>query len=654
MANFFDQFDEQQVATPEMHGGNFFDQFDEQAVQTPQPVRQQAVSTPQGSNLAAGLVAANTQLAQGLNTGAAEGQESHSRVIDAFTGKSRMTPEMEALPAIGEAPELNRLSTDAIRAGIGQLFGSEESQMKILQSMGARLSQDAKGNVIVSLPSGDYALNRPGLSPQDVTSFIANAAAYTPAVRGASILGAAAKSAATDTVLQGGVQAAGGQSVDPKQVALAAALGGGGKALEKGISATARAVQGEIAPEARAAIEFAEQNDVPLLTNDVRPAGTFTGRSAQALGEKIPLTGTGKLRRDQQAARTQLVDDFADRYAPPAPEEIVQSLQRTNSRVKNAAGQRLERINKDMAAVGTLQAAKALASIDQEIAKLGRLGGVADGQTINKLQAYRDELVNGADFEQLRNLRTQFRQDVKGDRVVWPNQSQASVNRVYAALTGDIDDAVKTNLGDKVVGRYRQANAAYANEAQLINNTRLKTILQKGELTPEVANSLLFSAKPSEVRQLYSALDQRGRNAARAAVIGKAYEKAGGSPDRFLGELNRLSKQTGILFKGQERQYVDGLKKYLSQTQRAARAGAVTPTGQELMQIAVPAGLFMGGVKGAAAGLSYGALARAYESKPVRNALLRLANTPAGSTAFDRHSQAVTRALTAALQAEKQ
>ncbi|MDI4740388.1 hypothetical protein MJN54_35475, partial [Salmonella enterica subsp. enterica serovar Kentucky] len=42
-----------------------------------------------------------------------------------------------------------------------------------IQGMGATLRQDEKGNTIVSLPSGDYALNKPGLSPQDLTSFLA-------------------------------------------------------------------------------------------------------------------------------------------------------------------------------------------------------------------------------------------------------------------------------------------------------------------------------------------------------------------------------------------------------------------------------------------------------------------------------------------------
>ncbi|CAI1537509.1 Uncharacterised protein [Serratia marcescens] len=411
-------------------------------------------------------------------------------------------------------------------------------------------------------------------------------------------------------------------------------------AVAKGIGRGVTAVRGEIAPEARQAVEFAEKNNAPLLTTDIAQPGTFAGRSAQALGEKIPVTGTGSVRRGQQEARSRLVQNYAQQFDAISPEEIVSSLQRQTNKVKQAAGQRLTEVNDAMQSVGVINPARSIAVIDKEIANLSRLGTASDAQTIGKLQTYRDELSKGADFGLLRDLRTQFRQDVKGDRVVWPNKSQAAVNRVYSSITDDINGAVSKNLGTRATYRYKQANAVYANEAQLVNNTRLKNVLQKGDLTPEVVNNLLFSNKPSEVRQLYGSLDSRGRNAARASVIGKAYEKSGGSPDKFLNEVNRLSSQTGILFKGSDRQYLNGLTKYLDQTRRASRAGAVTPTGQELFQIAVPAGIASDvvGTGGVATGvaLSYGALARVYESKVFRNSMLKLANTKAGTPAYER------------------
>jgi len=562
------------------------------------------------------------------------------------------------LKSLDSSPEANQLNSQALKLGFSQLFGSDSSQEKVLQGMGATLRKDEKGNTIVSLPSGDYALNKPGLSPQDVTSFIANALAYTPAARAPSIIGSMLKSAATDTAIQVANQVTGGDQYNPVQTAEAGVIGGIGKGAENLLSGTARAIAGKASPENQAAVDFANQNNLPLMTSDVVPPQTFTGRSAQAAAEKIPVVGTGSLRRDQQNARSQLIQDYANSFGQSSPDDIVQSLKNQVSKVKQAAGQRLSDVDSAMSSVGTIQPTQTLSAIDGAISNLSRLGKAADTQTISKLQSYRDELASGADFGLLRDFRTQFRQDVKGDRTSWPNKSEALVNRVYQAMTGDINKSVSDNLGPQAAYKYQQANAAYANQAQQVNSTRLKSILQKGDLTPEVANNLLFSSKPSEVKALYSSLDQAGRSSARAAVVGKAFEKSGGSPDKFLNELNRMSSQTGILFKGEDRQYLNGVTNYLDQTRRAARAGAVTPTGQELLQFGAPtaaaADLLHNGGVGTLSFGAFGLLSRAYESKPFRSAMIRLANTPKGSTAYDRHISNASQALTTIAQAGKQ
>lgn len=618
-----------------------------------------------------------------------------ANVKDMVTGESRMTPEMEKLQSVSDAPELSEFNKDAAKVAWAQMMGNQQDQEIMLRNLGAEISYDAKGNAIVTMPEmvkqmgwlpkhhadklaaeyggvaevdGDgntviklpprqYALNKPGLSPEDVASGAALAASYTPAGRAGGLVSAGLRAAGTDALIQGTTSYMGGTDIDPFQVGLSGVLGTGGKAFENIVGAAARAIKGKMSPEAAEAVKFADANNAPLMTTDAVQPGTFSGRSAQALAEKIPVTGTGALRRNQQEARSKLVQEYSESFAAPSPDEVVQSLQRQTSKVKQAAGKRISEVESAMQPVGTINPTQAITAIDNEMSRLARLGGAADTQTINKLQTYRDELVKGADFSLLRDLRTQFRQDVKGDRMVWPSQSQGAVNRVYDAMSKDINQSVSDNLGARVADRYRQANAAYAHEAQMVNNTRLKSVLQKGELTPEVANNLLFSNKKSEVQQLYRSLDSRGRNAARASVIGKAYEKSGGSPEKFLNEINRLSAQTGILFKGSEKQYLNGLKKYLEQTQRASRAGTVTPTGQELLQVGIPTGVAADvlGNGGAltAAFATYGGLARVYESKPIRNMMLRLANTPKGSTAYDRLISEISRTATAVMQGEK-
>lgn len=433
---------------------------------------------------------------------------------------------------------------------------------------------------------------------------------------------------------------------------LGVGLGAAANGVVKAAGAGYRALTGSMAPEAAQAVRFAEQNNVPLTTTDVIPPASRVGRAAQTTAENIPFVGTSGMRAAQQESRSQLVQNFANKFGEYNPAEVVNSLKSKTSGIKQAAGRRLEQVQSAMSGVN-IQPSRAIQQIDDEVSRLQKLGGVADNDTISKLQAYRDELAIGnVDLEQLSNLRSQFRMDVKGDRTVMPTRSDAAIQRVYRAMTGDIDSAIGQSLGNDVLRRYRQANAVYADEASKLQNTRLKNVLMKGDLTPEVVNNMLFSKNKSEIQSLYNSVGQAGRVQMRNGIIGKAMEKSGGSPDQFLRQLKIMSNQTGIAFKGEDAAYIRGLKNYLESTKQAARAGVSTPTGQQAVPLIMGFGAAANPIA-AAAGVSYGLIARMYESKAVRNAMLRLANTPRGSSAFEKAATDVAAAIKALSQGSK-
>ncbi|EAM6081180.1 lytic transglycosylase domain-containing protein [Salmonella enterica] len=436
-------------------------------------------------------------------------------------------------------------------------------------------------------------------------------------------------------------------------------LGGAINQLGRAAGAAYRGIRGTIAPEAQQAIQFANAADVPLHTTDVLQPNSRVGRMAQTTAENIPFAGTSTMRANQQEARSQLVDEFASRFGEYDPSIVVGSLKAKSSGIRRAAGNRLEQVQNAMAGVN-IQPSRAIQQIDNEIADLQKLGGAADNETISKLKVYRDELSRNAgasgpmamDLQQLSALRSQFRQDVKGERQALINRSEAAVNRVYNAMTGDIDSAIGQNLGNDTLRRYKQANAIYADEANKLQNTRLKNAIMKGDLTPEVVNNMLFSKNKSEVQNLYRSVGQAGRAQMRNGIIGKAMEKSGGSPDQFLRQVNLMSNQTGIAFKGRDAAYLKGIKNYLEATKRAGQAGVTTPTGQQT----IPFILGIGTVTNPAlvgVGGGYGLLARMYESEPARNAMLRLANTPRGSTAFEKALAEVERAVNSVAQGAK-
>ncbi|HEC5795156.1 TPA: lytic transglycosylase domain-containing protein [Salmonella enterica subsp. enterica serovar Weltevreden] len=429
-------------------------------------------------------------------------------------------------------------------------------------------------------------------------------------------------------------------------------LGGAINQLGRAAGAVYRGVRGAISPEAQQAIRFANSADVPLHTTDVLPPNSRVGRMAQTTAENIPFAGTSSMRANQQEARSQLVDEFASRFGEYDPSIVIGSLKAKTSGIRKAAGNRLEQVQSAMTGVN-IQPTRAIQQIDDEIGKLQKLGQVADTDTISKLQAYRNELAKGdVNLEQLSRLRTQFRMDVRGERTQMPPPAEAAVQRVYRAMTGDIDNSIGQNLGNDTLRRYKQANAVYADEASKLQNTRLKNVLMKGDLTPEVVNNMLFSKNKSEVQNLYRSVGQVGRAQMRNGIIGKAMEKSGGSPDQFLRQINLMSNQTGIAFKGRDAAYLKGIKNYLEATKRAGQAGVTTPTGQQT----IPFILGIGTVTNPAlvgVGGGYGLLARMYESEPARNAMLRLANTPRGSTAFEKALSDVERIVNSLAQGAK-
>ncbi|EBP0972960.1 injection protein [Salmonella enterica] len=625
------------------------------------PTPQDAQQTPADNSLASGYAQLATQQKEGLDRSAEQGAGLGAAMRDAVTGESRMTPEMERLQNVGSAPELNSLSTDALRAGWGQLFGSDASQEKILQSMGGKIRQDEKGNAIVTLPSGEYALNKPGLSPQDVTSFLANALAFTPAGRAGSVAGATLKSGATDLALQGVTQAAGGEDINPAQAAISAGLGVVLKGIENTASAVSRSTMGKIAPEKQSQIDFARQNNLPLMTTDVVPPETNIGKQARTLAERIPLAGTGGSRSAQQSARENLVKTFSDNVGGISDAQLYNSATKGQRQFIDAAGKRYDRIINSMGDT-PVDITNTVKSIDDQIAKLTRPGASQDRSAVSVLQQFKDDITSGPNNLQLaRENRTNLRKRFMAapdevDRDILQKASES----VYKAYTSDMKKAVANNLGPREAENMARVDRSWAKFNDMMGNTRVQKAIQSGKTTPEDVTKLIFSQSPAERSQLYRLLDDSGRQNARGAIVQRALDKATDasgnvSVEKFINEMHRNRKQAATFFRGEHGKYLDGVMKYLDSTREAATGAASPLTGQLMAGPAALASMLNPiAAKAVAAGAGVGLAGRAYESRLLRNAMLKLANTPKGSTAYDRAIRRVSETLSPIAQASSE
>lgn len=596
-------------------------------------------------------------------------------VGDIFTGADRETEQTQQLREITGAPELGGLSEfsweglkqlgsnftpEAFKAAGGLLTTSDpKEQMKIIQSNypNATFTPDNKGNVIVGLDSGEYVLNAPGVSTSDLTNFIGQALAFTPAGRAASIPAAVGKNALTQAAIEG-VGAATGGEFNGEEVALAGALGGAFKGAEDLAGGAYRLATGKMSDDAAKQIADIEAQGLQAKTTDLVEPKTLPGKMAAGLGDLNPLTAGTQVK--QQEGRQAAVDSFVEKFTP-SYDEIKSSITGKRKRIESAAVNAMDNAL-TKASGATVSKQNTVDAIEQEIKRLtelpnGQKRAVVDESAVNTLNDYLADVKSTTNVTDLRDLRTTFRDDLAPKFGEKSTRKDAAIKRVYGAMTRDMDDTVKSAVTPREFAQYKRGNAVYGREAEKLKKGRIKKVLQGGDdLSPEQIDRNLLS-KDSVVRgQLYSSLDNAGRDNARAAIIRKlANDSSNGgeiSVNRFLGKLSQNEDALNTFFKGRSRRELDGLRNALEATRSAQDAAINPPTGQRLAPFAVGASALADLGFTIASTLGGAAAYKAYQSKPVRNALLKLANTPKGSSAFEKALRDLNAALLPFAQAQ--
>jgi len=417
-------------------------------------------------------------------------------------------------------------------------------------------------------------------------------------------------------------------------------------------------VAGALSKPARSElVETAADAGIPVLTSDVLPPKTFAGKMAQETAEKIPVAGTGGMREAQQEMRERAVSDIAEKYGSFSYDAIINSLKAQKDKVKRAAGSVMSQTGQKLDEVGTIPISNTSAAVDdamQELSRPGILQSSEAGEEITNLIKTLQEAPQT--FTTLRENRTAFREIIKNadkaERSQLTSRAKGLLEKVGSAMKQDMDTFAKENLTPDEFGKWQKANTVYAQEAQKLTKSRLKNVLDKGDMNPESVQTMLFSRKPSEVKTLYDSLTKEGRENARSAIISKvvgdlARRRGGITPNTFVSEMKKQGIQTDTFFKGDEKRQLDGLLKALDATRRAQDAALTTPTGQQLIGGLSVTGLAIDPITTLTSAGTVGGLARLYESAPVRNALLRLAAAKEGSSEFDEALSVALRSLAA-------
>ena len=413
-------------------------------------------------------------------------------------------------------------------------------------------------------------------------------------------------------------------------------------------------------------IREAEAIGVPVMTTDVIPPTSFAGKWLQSVGEKIPFAGTGGLRAEQAGARAQAVRDILTEYgvdtAATASDDVMLSLlEQRKDMLTKYSGMKNEVIERLSA--GAVPVDNTLAAIDGEIAKLEALKSNKFAPVIEVLEDWQKAIVN-QDLRNIELLRKQVGLAFKADNLATVRDTgEQALKRIYGPLRQDMRDFIAMAGDRRDVTKWEIANKRLSEEANELSNNLFKQMLNKGEVTPEIIDRMIFSKKPSDVRQLYRNLTPEGRASAQIAILQRAARKALGverielsdlqtiSPEKFMSELRRLGPSVDVFFTGQDRQRVQGLLRALDLTRRAPQSVTMPKTGEQLALPVITAylGQLLGGSAGLVATGAVGGLARVYESKPVRDLLLKLPQTKRNS----EQELALAKRLVEAIRAEK-
>jgi hypothetical protein len=567
---------------------------------------------------------------------------------------------------------------DPIAAVQNYLFGTEtqplrEQVKRALTDLGVPEPETATERVIGAISEGAVG-----------------AGGSAALARGAErILTAGAQRVAGQLAAQPGTQAAAGGAGGGAAQVVAEAGGGSGAQLAAGLAGgvvggRAAGIRTEAPPAAvPAAVREAEDVGIRVMTTDVLQPTTFAGRWLQRTGEMIPGAGTGGPRAAQQQERIDASVDLLRNYgvteASAADNTIISNvakdlLARRGENLTKYTGMKAEVIERLSQPNTTVPVAKSVAKIDEEIARLNSISPTQFKPVIDRLITWRDDLTGtreinlpngqkqvvqqGQPLATIEVLRKQI-----GEAFADPSlasvrsEGEKVLSRIYAPLREDMADYIKANGQRRDFDKWNIANKQLASMAGELELGAMKAALAKGDTSPEVIRTMLFSAKPSDVKALYRGLSAEGKRNARTAVLQEAFNKVGGnfenlSPDQFKRQLIRLGSPIGVFFSGQDLKAVEGLTRALKMTEQAGRAGVSPPTGVQAVPVvgaAVLTDILGGAGAGIVGGATIGGIARLYESAPVRNILLKLPQVAKGS----QQEQELIKQLTVALRAEK-
>jgi hypothetical protein len=442
----------------------------------------------------------------------------------------------------------------------------------------------------------------------------------------------------------------------------------------QGVRTARRVANAPIAPEAEQILRAGQTRNVPVRTSDILPPQNFASRWMQSMYDKIPFVGGGQQRQAQQVLRQEAVQGLADEFGLQLDSigdlslDLVNSIKTENAaRLQRAAQQRKAATNV-LDPIGAVPINRSISTIDSLIAEQQRLGARAYTKLISDLEDIKSSLSLDPQTQQARNfsgikdIRSTVIDDLKAINRSDDPRHFGVYQRVKSAIDQDMVDFARNN--DRQAARdWLQSNRVFATELENVRRTELRRAFNSANTTPEKILPLLRGGVRSDLERLNRSMTPQGQRSARAAILYDALAESGyfadplnANPDRLANALKRQNRlqAVDVFFSGADKDALQGFVRLLDATRKAQQAGVVTPTGQQLVPLAIGGAAFTEPVMTALSTATLAGIGRFYESAGMRNFLLKLNNTKAGSPQEMRLLEAAVPALTASVKSLQQ
>jgi hypothetical protein len=420
---------------------------------------------------------------------------------------------VEELPEFMATPGMDAGSFgDNLRIAAGMMMApGDEAKKDIIRNNfeGVKIYEQGE-STIVELPDGQKTvLNKPGLSYQDVYSFLGDMAAfYGPSKLAGFGKGLMSKmaigglaAASTQVGLEKGAQAIGSeQDVDPRSVALAGMLGAGGEL----VAPAAKAIKGRIS-SARAAKLGTEAEDVAEAVAGYTEAGRISEKSG------IPLFRAQKTLDPTDIERQAFVATLPggakkaameiknqNQRAYQAVEEVLETIAPAEA-VETASGRVRTAAQKAVDAKKAIRAERSSplykeAFQDQTLHKMDDTIGMID----SKLNEFPETGEVARSLKKIRKMITpkaakEGEEIAKGVRVKQLHNAKLEIDQMYSKIgEGSLGDTtkreildIKTSLLDeleKVNPEYKTAREQFAKDSPAVTELQETLVGQISKL----------------------------------------------------------------------------------------------------------------------------------------------------------------------------